>query len=265
MPTILEPLSLNAWPALEAEDRNGWRLCFSHGFSRRANSVQPLAAPADDLEESLRYCEAWYAARGRPAYFKMTVAAQPSGLDDFLAQRGYLREAPTSVQTRPLADAPDPELPAGFRFAAGTRVDEAWVARYMSMNGYDHRHHPIAVAIMRRIQAPCCYLSILREGETVAVGLGVAEDGWVGLFDIVTAPEYRGRGLGTQVVRELLRWGRAHGAHSAYLQVMQDNLPAQRLYARLGFTPRYEYWYRRGPGLTKGGSPPENREPNHWD
>ncbi len=247
MPTLLEPLSLNAWPALETEDRDGWRLCFAHGFSRRVNSVQPFSAPSGELEERLRYCERWYAARGRPTYFKLTVAAQPSDLDDFLARRGYVREAPTSVQTRELGEEPQPDLPAGYQFAAGSRVDAAWVERYMTMNGYDLRHHPTAVAIMRRIQAPCRYLSVLRGNETVAVGLAVAEAGWVGLFDIVTSPECRGQGLGTQVVRELLRWGREHGARQAYLQVMQNNLPAQRLYARLGFTPRYEYWYRRGP------------------
>ena len=94
-----------------------------------------------------------------------------------------------------------------------------------------------------------CFLALRAGDETVAVGLAVLERSHVGLFDIVTAPDHRGQGHGTALIHHLLTWGQTHGAHTAYLQVMRDNLPAQRLYARLGFQEQYGYWYRvRGAG-----------------
>jgi ribosomal protein S18 acetylase RimI-like enzyme len=68
----------------------------------------------------------------------------------------------------------------------------------------------------------------------------------VGLFEIGTLPSRRRRGLATAVVERLLAWGERQGARAAYLQVMGVNAPARALYARLGFTEAYRYWYRVG-------------------
>ena len=38
------------------------------------------------------------------------------------------------------------------------------------------------------------------------------------------------------------------GAENAYLQVVQGNTAAKRLYASLGFTDFYTYWFRVQPG-----------------
>ena len=53
------------------------------------------------------------------------------------------------------------------------------------------------------------------------------------LLNIMIAPEYQNRGLGTAVLRELLAGARAR-RQSVRLQVMKVN-PARHLYERLGF------------------------------
>ena len=78
----------------------------------------------------------------------------------------------------------------------------------------------------------------------IAVGLGVAENGFVGLFDLVTDEKFRNRGFGKELVLNLIEWGKQNGAQRAYLQVMLNNAPALHLYEKLGFREVYQYWYR---------------------
>jgi len=85
------------------------------------------------------------------------------------------------------------------------------------------------------------------QGAPAAWGMGVVADGMIGLFNIVTLPEHRGRGLGGSLVRGLLAAGARAGAEYAYLQVGAENRSAHSLYAGFGFRDLYRYHYRRAP------------------
>jgi N-acetylglutamate synthase len=89
-------------------------------------------------------------------------------------------------------------------------------------------------------------LGVLRSSDgakPVACGMAAWDGLFVGLFDLVTAPEHRRNGFGTQLVCSMLEWARGKGAQEAYLQVVSTNVPAVRLYTKLGFQPAYEYFY----------------------
>jgi ribosomal protein S18 acetylase RimI-like enzyme len=81
-------------------------------------------------------------------------------------------------------------------------------------------------------------------GEAVSCALGVLEDELFGLFDVVTAPEHRKKGYGTQLISSMLGRAQENRARHAYLGVVELNSPAQRLYDKLGFREVYRYWYR---------------------
>ena len=49
------------------------------------------------------------------------------------------------------------------------------------------------------------------------------------------------------ILTERLTEGMKKGAENAYLQVVQGNTAAKRLYASLGFTDFYTYWFRVQP------------------
>ena len=87
----------------------------------------------------------------------------------------------------------------------------------------------------------------------MACGLAVMQDGYVGLFDIVTDQDYRRKGIGESIVIHLLRYAADRGASEAYLQVLADNTPAMMLYDKLGFKEKYKQWYRIKGGLCQGG------------
>jgi ribosomal protein S18 acetylase RimI-like enzyme len=84
----------------------------------------------------------------------------------------------------------------------------------------------------------------VEEKETISCGLGVLQDKYFALYDIVTAANSRNRGFGKQVVLNLLNWGKEKGARTVYLHAMLNNEPALRLYSQLGFKEIYRYWYR---------------------
>jgi ribosomal protein S18 acetylase RimI-like enzyme len=99
------------------------------------------------------------------------------------------------------------------------------------------RGSPLRRASIRRV--------VEFDGEPVAAGQTVVEGEVAGLYDIVTASAWRGRGIGRALSALLLSDARACGASTAYLQVDAGNVPARSVYARLGFVDRYAYWYRQ--------------------
>ena len=240
---LIEELSLNAWPSLQTVCNDGWILRFADGYTRRANSVNPLypSSGSVDTGDRIAHCEALYTSRGQDTMFKLTAASEPPDLDAILAARGYRQEAVTSVQVRDLES--DDVSPVGS-VAIGDRLTDDWLAGFCRLSGVAGRHVPTMARLLGLIVPPRCFILLHHEGETVAAGLAVAERGHVGLFDGVTAPRARRQGFGTQLVLQMLGWGKASGAGRAYLQVMLDNTPARHLYDRLGFREAYRYWYR---------------------
>jgi hypothetical protein len=94
----LEELAFNAWPSLQTLLYDGWVLRFADGYTKRANSVNPLYYSGTDVAQKIETCEKLYRGQGLKVVFKMTPVSQPEGLDSFLAAQGYQVDSPTSVQ-----------------------------------------------------------------------------------------------------------------------------------------------------------------------
>mgnify|MGYP003477809512 FL=1 len=81
---------------------------------------------------------------------------------------------------------------------------------------------------------------------TLAVGTGVIDGNWLGVFSMWTRSARRRRGLAAAVLGDLTAWATRHGCHLAYLQVEESNKAGRTVYTRLGFEEAYRYHYRRG-------------------
>jgi ribosomal protein S18 acetylase RimI-like enzyme len=248
---FIEELSFNAWPALQTLHYDGWLLRFAGGYTRRANSINPIYASTLPDSEKIRHCEQLYAAQGLDTVFKMTEAVQPANLDAHLQDKGYAREAETSVQTLSLLPLQNRELPLDETktISIKTELTEDWLDTFSKLANRETRYLPLMSQMLHNLLPTACFASVQEGSQAVAVGLGVLERGHLGLYDIVTAAPYRKRGIGTRLIGSLLAWGQANGATNAYLQVMNDNTPALRLYAKFGFREIYQYWYRVKPRL----------------
>ncbi|MBZ0284743.1 MAG: GNAT family N-acetyltransferase [Anaerolineae bacterium] len=243
----LEEITLSALPALQTAFYDGWVLRASQGYTRRANSVNPIYPSSQDVNAKIDFCEQWFAAHNLPTIFKLTPAAQPDNLDALLEERGYTREAETRVKVMTLDSLES--SPAG-KVELLTQPNNEWQSHFFRMNGVKEQFFPVMQFMLKSISLPICCAAVIHQNQVVAVGLGVLDDGFVSLYDIVTAPEQRNQGLGKQLLLHLLNWGKAQGARQACLAVVAANAPAVRLYDKLGFREVYPYWYRVLPHET---------------
>jgi len=241
MITKIEELSLNAWASLQTVLYDGWVIRFANGYSKRANSVSPLYPSTMDVDEKLLFCEDLYRERNLPVVFKMNPAVYPSDLDDTLHERGYQKVSITSVQ---ILDLKAVHLQGSSDVELRNDLSNEWLESFCEMSSTPDLHRETLREIITNIALRHCFASIKTKGKVVACGLGVLQSGYVGLFDIVTDKEFRGKGYGQQVVKSILAWGEQNMAKTAYLQVMLDNMPALNLYSKIGFVEQYQYWYR---------------------
>jgi len=235
----LEERSLNAWPSLQQILYDGWILRFSEGYTRRANSVNPMYRGSGGVYEKVMACESIYRSKRLPPAFRITPLAFPADLDSVLADRGYRREAPTSVQTLPLGNV----LEAG-----GVEVCEhmpgEWLADYARLKGLSEGEARSLSSILRCVAAPAWFGAVRADGKRVSAGVLVQEGDCAGLYGVATHPQWQRKGYAGRLVGGLLAHARSQGVETAYLQVMVTNDPALQLYARLGFREIYRYWYR---------------------
>ncbi len=228
---------------------DGWVLFLSPGTAKRARSVNAHFGSSLPLAAKIAHCEALYGRHGLPALFRITPFSQPASLDAALAARGYVAFGRTLVQCAALdaivqrAATPDPA--AGVELASP--LPEAFVEAVGTMRGSTPAQR--AAHLERIAQSPLALVPIVarQDGATVAAGMASVDGDLAGLFDIVTAPALRRRGLGTRVVQALVVRAWERGARHAFLQVEQHNRAALATYRRFGFATRYAYHYRVRP------------------
>ncbi|MFL5732267.1 MAG: GNAT family N-acetyltransferase [Chloroflexia bacterium] len=240
---LLEELAGNAWPAPVQQQLEGWRLRAAGNVTRRANSVLAVGAIPEYgewLEEVMRF----YRCRGLPVRFHVSDAS-PEGLEGMLEGMGYLAQAHTSVQVVRCEVVLERSVGAGeFEVVGFDGLDAGWLDSFMRIEGHSESKRAMYEAILGSIGPRRRFVEARLGGEAVGVGMAVAERGWAGVFNIASDGRYRGRGIGTRVMRELALWGRENGASGMYLQVMLDNGGALALYEKLGFGHLYSYHYR---------------------
>lgn len=85
------------------------------------------------------------------------------------------------------------------------------------------------------VQRYTVYLVARAQGRVVGfAGMHVLWE-FAHVTNIAVHPEFRGRGIGERLLRELIRIGARRGATRMTLEVRAGNAPAQALYRKLGF------------------------------
>ena len=118
-----------------------------------------------------------------------------------------------------------------------TRVEdeaELAVATSVVAAGFEARRGPFAALLNPRVAAlPGLSIYVARAGgRPVSTALAWIGDGSIGIFNVATPPEYRGRGYGRAVTEKAVIEGFAAGADLAWLQASPLGEP---VYRAMGF------------------------------
>lgn len=236
-------VEMATWPPLERIDVAGWLVGVSGGLTKRANSAVPPTAPdgAADVT-AVEAVEEVYAAHGLPSTVRLSPERHPD-LDRTLAGRGYRAVGTTEVLVAPLTGAGSPlpaAQPPGLTCELTPEPGDAWLALWLSTRDGD-------LELARRLlrSCPAGYLDARDEHGVAGVARVAVVDGWAAISCVTVAARARRAGVGRAVVGEALATGADLGAQHAFVQVEVDNVPAQALYAGLGFTTVDRYHYRR--------------------
>lgn len=234
----LEELAFRGWPALETTDREGWRLRFSGGYTKRANSINALSPAARCDPEFLQSLEAPYRARGQRPVWRLTSLA-PAAAVGWLAEHGYQRIERSLLQVCSLTDT--------FRTDPSVRIldrpNPAWIEAFCTYSPVALEHRATMQQMLMAIASPAGFAFVEEEGRPMAMAIGAVDGQYMGLFDVLVMPHARRQGLARRVTESLYAWAWSRGARFAYLQVVATNAAALPLYAAQGFRTVYDYEY----------------------
>ncbi|HKU85804.1 MAG TPA: GNAT family N-acetyltransferase [Casimicrobiaceae bacterium] len=242
----IEEAGLNALQTTQQLFYDGWLLRLSPGKAKRARSVNPHFGSSLPLDGKIDHCERVYRERALPVLFRMTPFATPDALGAALEARGYVAFDSTLVQIRSLEDVP-PLAPRTDVVLASPPIAE-FVEAVGELRGSTAGERAAHFERVSSTPLAMCAIVANADGRAVAAGQASIDGGLAGIYDMMTAAAWRGRGLASLIIEALLAWAARQHATHAFLQVNDDNAPALTVYRRYGFATAYAYHYRARPG-----------------
>jgi ribosomal protein S18 acetylase RimI-like enzyme len=242
----LEEAIVDAWPAAETADLDGWLLRATGGPSHRANCVATLEAGRElTLAERIDQTEAWYRSRNLPPMFQVGPCAAPPELDEALAGRGYqIEHAAVVAVALPEDLLTTRSKQRHFEVSVSPSRSEAWNALNLH-EGRFAAHSEALLGVLRSLGTRCRYvLARDAHGEPAASCLAITSEDRLGVYNMYTAPHARRSGAARSMLQALAQHARAEQMRELYLMVEIDNVAARALYAQCGFQELYQYHYR---------------------
>jgi GNAT superfamily N-acetyltransferase len=232
----LEHLSDLTWPADEIKEIGKWRLRISDGFTMRANSVLPTGAapfgePNLDLSKAVDEVVQIYQEKDLTPTFTLPLPLYEE-LDNYLAGLGWKVKIGAEYLINDIPDNLDLES-VDFQIVITSEPTPEWLALQS-----DHQLE----RIMRNY--PAHYAEIKFDNQTVAIGRIATFGKWSLATRVFVNPEFRGKGIGTLLMRALMAAAKGDGATKVGLQVDTENGAGLALYKSMGFRFHHFYNYR---------------------
>ena len=236
----LEAAGFRAWPAASVRYDGALLTRLNAGYAaKRLNSINALD-PRDnhDIERRLGAASQAFHSYGRPVVVRSTPL-MPSEVIEQCRAQGWSEFDHSEVHNMPLKeisldDAVD-RLPVKD---VGLFVETA-----IAIGAVSPEQKAGLAEVIHAIEPEVGLFAIYDDGQPVACGIAVRDGDIVGFFEIATHVDHQQKGHGKALVKSALKWAASHGARTAWLQVVADNVAALALYKSLGFQKVYEYSY----------------------
>ncbi|MFT5706430.1 MAG: GNAT superfamily N-acetyltransferase [Oceanospirillaceae bacterium] len=249
----LERAAFKAWPAQQELEDQGVVFRYAHGYTKRANSANILQIESYGVNiltpvvkeyylQTLSKIESYFAEKQLPSIIRIPSFVDADLFDQFLATQSYQYQDKTLVLEMPLPNQVQQEQRLNSTIVC--KKPDKWLDSFCALNNSEIAEHNAHLAILQRIEDKTMFAVLVEDGVEVACGLGVIHNQYLGIFDIVTGPQYRGKGYASKLLQGIYSWAKENGASQSYLQVVANNQAAVKLYTKLGYTQSYEYWYR---------------------
>ena len=238
----IEEKTMNAWPALQTILLDGWILRLANGYTKRANSVNPIYSYDNNIDEKINYCENIYRKDNLSVIFKIIDCDEYKILDKKLETLNYEKIDLTSVQI--CNEIKNVNISKYLIIENNFSIN--WKNCFYNCYNIDNIGIKETIEnMLKNIKHEIICVYKIEKEKCIGCGYGVIEKGTIGLFDIIVKKEFRGNGYGKEIVETLLAKAMEKGIKEAHLSVVNDNTVAKALYEKLGFKEIYKYWYRK--------------------
>ncbi len=235
----IEHAARHAWPSIEEKQLPYGLLRFAHGYTKRANSMNLFSNVYVDGIELAEQCEEFFGRRKQPAIVRVPSFSSTSKLDRVLQGCGYNVTSPSRVMLKALSKSCSSSIKP-------LHLDiNTWLDVYYEISGEELSQRDIHTRLLRRVNGSPLYVCLENEvGDPVCCAIAIFFNDVIGIYSVVTSPEFQRRQFATLLLDALLARGRRGRATHAFLQVEESNEAAIKLYNKLGFKTLYRYWYR---------------------
>lgn len=236
----IELMLMRTWPAIEERIYDGWVLRFSKGYTKRSNCINPLYESYFELEEKFEYCKKIYEEKGLPIIYKIIDTEVSIVVDEFLKNKGLAQKDMVTVKEINLTNVD--YSPKNINISWG--FNEKWYDFYVKENKLNTEEKIILKNLLIKNDKNNVYVYKVENSEIIAVAMGSVEKNKIGIFNVYVKDTHRKKGYATEILEGLLVEARKINVEKAYLQVMETNEKAVKLYKKMGFVPKYRTWYR---------------------
>jgi GNAT superfamily N-acetyltransferase len=240
-----EEKSLNAWPSLRTLVYKGCIIRLSNGYTKRANSANPLYIEDDNISKIIGFTQKVYSSFDQPAVFKIIDKDKFEEIDSTLENLNFKKIDTTNVMVNDLTiDKISHGGPTNLDINVDNKFTEEWIKSFIAINNIQENYKATVKQMLNQISIDLIVASIKENDKIIACGYGAIEDDFIGLYDIIVDEKYRGKGYGKNLVNSIINQAQNQNISHAYLQVVDTNNIAKGLYKSLGFKKLYNYWYR---------------------